>query len=568
VKDITQENKNMKTSISSANSTKVFALGGLEEIGKNMYCFEYQDEIFIIDTGVKFPSAELLGIDYIIPDFDYLKKNESKIKGIIITHGHEDHIGGVPFILKTLNIPILYSGPMAMELIKSKLKEHKMNINTKFEIYEDDSVFTSKFFKISFFRVVHSIPDAFGIVLETPAGRYVYTGDYKVEFNNLNEKVNFSRITQLGDAGVDLMLSDSTNSMQTEQIALSEKTIANNIHKIMERSKGRFIVSTFASNVNRVNHVIESAYKLGRKILPLGKSMEKNVLISRKLKYTDLPNSAFIKQDQMGSYKDHEILIVCTGSQGEEMAALSRMARGEHRIVKLKNTDTVILSSSPIPGNNYDVNALVNNLTKSKVNLILNDDKNKVHASGHGSSYELQLMISLLQPKYFMPVHGEVRMLKQHKKLAMEVGVPEENIFVQKLGDILEVNKNGVKYVKTVKAGPSFVGGGHIHSNSVLMLRDRQILSQEGTLIVILKVSKKNMMIARRPNIISKGFISNTNREELYELELFLYNLLAKVIFNKDTEKKNKQLLVAELSKIIDEKYKKSPIILTLIQRF
>ncbi len=568
MKDITQENKNMKTSISSANSTKVFALGGLEEIGKNMYCFEYQDEIFIIDTGVKFPSAELLGIDYIIPDFDYLKKNESKIKGIIITHGHEDHIGGVPFILKTLNIPILYSGPMAMELIKSKLKEHKMNINTKFEIYEDDSVFTSKFFKISFFRVVHSIPDAFGIVLETPAGRYVYTGDYKVEFNNLNEKVNFSRITQLGDAGVDLMLSDSTNSMQTEQIALSEKTIANNIHKIMERSKGRFIVSTFASNVNRVNHVIESAYKLGRKILPLGKSMEKNVLISRKLKYTDLPNSAFIKQDQMGSYKDHEILIVCTGSQGEEMAALSRMARGEHRIVKLKNTDTVILSSSPIPGNNYDVNALVNNLTKSKVNLILNDDKNKVHASGHGSSYELQLMISLLQPKYFMPVHGEVRMLKQHKKLAMEVGVPEENIFVQKLGDILEVNKNGVKYVKTVKAGPSFVGGGHIHSNSVLMLRDRQILSQEGTLIVILKVSKKNMMIARRPNIISKGFISNTNREELYELELFLYNLLAKVIFNKDTEKKNKQLLVAELSKIIDEKYKKSPIILTLIQRF
>lgn len=562
-------NNNYKNNLTKKiTPTKIYALGGLEEIGKNMYCFEYLDEIFIIDTGVKFPSEELLGIDYIIPNFEYLKNNEHKIKGLIITHGHEDHIGGVPFILKTLNIPYVYSAPMGMELIKSKLREHKLQLNTKFELYDEDSIFTSKYFKISFFRVVHSIPDAFGIVLETPTGRNVYTGDYKVEFNNLKERVNFSKIAQLGDEGVDILLSDSTNSLQVDKIALSEKTIADNIEKIMLKSKGRVIVSTFASNVNRVNHIIESAHKSGRKILPLGKSMEKNVQISRKLGYTKLPNTAFIKQEQTIAFKDHELLIVCTGSQGEKMAALSRMARGEHRHIKLKSTDTVILSSSPIPGNNYDVNNLVNNLTYARVNLILNDENNKVHASGHGSSYELQLMLSLLRPKYFMPVHGEVRMLKQHKKIAVEIGLPIENIFVQKLGDVLEITKKEVRVGKSVPAGPSFVGGNQIHIDSTRILRDRQILSEEGAVIIVLKVSKQTQKIIRRPNIISKGFVSTIdNRDELYEIETFLYSLLSDTLINKENEKQIKKTIVLQLSKIINDRYKKNPIILPLLQK-
>ncbi|WP_342189987.1 ribonuclease J [Spiroplasma endosymbiont of Dilophus febrilis] len=503
-------NKNNEIIIDDIRNTKVFALGGLEEVGKNTYCIEHDDEIIIIDAGVKFPEGILLGIDAIIPDYTYLKENAKKVKAIFITHGHEDHIGGIPYLLKEIDIPFIYAPRLAAALIRERLKE--FNIGQKTKIIEIDGSNEDqnkmkgllKNFQLKYFAVNHSIPDAFGIAINTPNGKVVTTGDYKFDWTPLGHKADLEEMAKMGQTGVTLFLSDSTNS-EIEGYTMTETKIIKNISDYFLKAKGRILISTFASNVHRIQQIIEVAQKYNRKILIFGRSLERIIKIIREMGHLKISDKQFIKPHETDQYHKDEILIICTGSQGEPMAALSRISTGTHKAISIIPGDTVIFSSSPIPGNQASVEMVVNRLSRLGANVLENSSFNSLHTSGHASQEEQKLMLTLIKPTYFMPMHGDYRMLKAHGQTAESVGVAKENIFICANGDQINLYKGKAILGKRIETSAIYVDGKDTSGLTTRITRDRQILANDGLIAVVVSINSQTNELLCNPTIISRG---------------------------------------------------------------
>ncbi|MCK4551603.1 MAG: ribonuclease J [Tenericutes bacterium] len=503
----------MKKIDAATNEILIFALGGLGEYGKNMYCFQYKDEIIIIDSGLLFPDEYLMGIDYVIPDYTYLIKNQDKVKALVISHGHEDHIGGIPFLIKQVHIPVIYASGLSYGLVKSKLEE-KSSIPVNLKEYKEDDEITIGNFKITFFRTNHSIPDSFGIKLATPIGNVVHTGDFKFDFSPTGADSNYHRMAKIGEEGVLCLLSDSTNS-ELEDFTISEKVVSETIKEMFKNIEGRIVISTFASNIHRVQQIVEASILTGRKIAVFGRSMVKNIDVGTKLGYIKAPKGTFIYTRNNRTINADKLTIICTGSQGEPLAALTRIAAGTHRQISLKPGDTVVFSSSAIPGNLESVNRTINMLYKKGANVITQSPFADVHASGHGGQNELKLMLKLMKPKYFFPVHGEYRMLKMHSKLGIDTGVLPKNSFVLENGDVLAVNQEKA-YVKTkVKTADVYVDSDSIGEVGSLVIKDRRELSDDGLLSVIITVDQEHKEVICSPNIVSKGFIYIEDHQQM-----------------------------------------------------
>lgn len=543
--------------------TKIFALGGLGEVGKNMYCFMTGEEIIITDVGITFPSGELPGVDYIIPDFSFLKKNEKYIKALIITHGHEDHIGGIPFLLQTLNVPAIYSPNQAVGLIQKKLDERGINYKNLYA-YQEDTILKFKNMSVEFFRTTHSIPDSHGIVIHTPNGTIVTTGDFKFDLTPIGPIANLHKMAAIGEKGVSLLLSDSTNALN-EGMSVSESKVDEALSSMISSHNGRIIIATFASNIYRLKHIVDTCKRNNRKIAIFGRSMENNIEISLKegyIKHKDI----FITPEEANRLDSNKVCLLCTGSQGEPLAALSRIANGTHKQIRLQSDDLVIFSSSAIPGNALSISKTINKLYLQGVKVCTNTSISDVHTSGHGNQEELKLMLRLIKPKYFMPFHGEYRMLKTHADLAIECGIPKENTFIMENGDVLSLSKGKIKRDKAVQAGDVYVDGSRIGEIGVAVMKERKIMSRDGIVIVTFNVSSSNNNLLGDVNITTRGFVQiQDNIDLLKQIErvskkIVLANLSKHVAINE-----MKSNIITELADYISDKTGRYPAIMPII---
>lgn len=546
--------------------TKLIVLGGLGEVGKNMYCLMHDDEIIIIDAGISFPEGELLGIDYVLPDYTFLKQNEEKIKALIITHGHEDHIGAIPFLLQAVNIPAIYAPNQAKELITIKLQDRNIRYDTLYA-YTDKDILKFKHFEIEFFRTTHSIPDSHGIYLKTPNGSVITTGDFKFDLTPIGPMADLHKMAELGKRGVDLLLSDSTNALN-EGMSISESKVDNALMDIFDKyTSERIIIATFASNIYRLKHIVETCYKHNRKICVFGRSMDNNIKISIEGGYID-HKEIIITPEEAKNLKPNEVCLLCTGSQGEPLAALSRMADGTFRQIALRPDDIVIFSSSPIPGNALSISRTINKLYLKGVKVFTNTSLSELHTSGHANQEELKLMIRLIKPKYLMPFHGDYRMLKRHANLGVECGIPKENTFVLENGDILTIKDHVITKSKEKVSGEDiYVDGNRIGEVGSVVLRDRKIMANDGILVVIANIDmeKRNLLI--KPNITTRGFILvNENEELIKQIEDVAYNVIKDKLDNtKDNINEIKSKIIGDLIIFIEQKTGRRPIILPVI---
>jgi len=511
------------------SNLKIIALGGLDEIGKNITVFEYEDEIVLVDCGLEFPEDDMLGVDLVIPDVTYLIKNKDKIKGLVITHGHEDHIGAIPYVLKQVNMPI-YATKLTAKLIEHKLEEHHIRNQVKVNIVNQGDTVNFGKMQVEFIRSSHSIPDAVMLAIHTPVGTVIHTGDFKVDYTPIDgQEMDLGRLAEIGNRGVLALLSDSTNS-ERKGFTMSEKSIGPVFDNLFEGCKKRIVVATFASNVHRVQQIVNSAVKFGRKIAVSGRSMINMIEAARNLSYIDAPDDLFIDIDMIKNYTDDQLVIITTGSQGETMSALTRMANGEHKKVTLTGNDLVIISANPIPGNEKSVSKVIDQLMKIGTEVVYSALAD-VHVSGHACQEEQKLIMALVRPKYFLPVHGEYRQLMAHRDTAIEMGIPKENIFITGNGRVLELNENEAKFTGTVPSGRVMVDGLGVGDVGNIVLRDRQHLSQDGLIVIVMTMDNQTGEIVAGPDVISRGFVyvresenlmddvKSYIREEIHELE-------------------------------------------------
>ena len=494
---------------------KIIPLGGLDEIGKNITVFEYGNEIVLVDCGLEFPEDDMLGVDLVIPDITYLEKNKEKIKGLVITHGHEDHIGSIPYLLRQINVPI-YATKLTVGLIKNKLEEHKLLASTKLVTVEQGQTVNFGNIKVEFIRSSHSIPDSVMLAITTPAGTVLHTGDFKVDYTPIdNQLMDLGRIAELGNKGILALLSDSTNA-ERKGFTMSESSVGEVFDRLFQNNSKRIVVATFASNVHRVQQIVNSAVKYGRKIAVCGRSMINMIETARELGYIESPENLFIDIDMIKNYADDQLVIITTGSQGETMSALTRMAAGEHKKVIITPNDMVIISATPIPGNEKLVSNVINDLMKIGAEVVYSALED-IHVSGHACQEEQKLILALARPKYFIPVHGEYRQLRAHAETAKKMGIPPENIFLLNNGRVLELNKKEAKITTSVPSGRILVDGLGVGDVGNIVLRDRQHLSQDGLIVIVMTMDSSTGEIVSGPDVVSRGFVYVRESENLME---------------------------------------------------
>ena len=545
-------------------NTKIIPLGGLGEVGKNMYVVMHNSEIIIVDSGVMFPDDELLGIDYVIPDYTFLKENENKIKALVITHGHEDHIGSIPFLLQTVDIPKIYAPSNAKELIDKKLEERNIIYKNLF-VYDENTVIKTKYFNIEFFRTTHSIPDSHGVVIHTPDGTIVMTGDFKFDMTPIGPMSNLHKMAKIGEKGVSVLMSDSTNAL-VPGVSLSESVVDENLGEIFSSCKdSRIILATFASNVYRIKHIMETCKKNNRKVALFGRSMENMVDVALKCGYFK-DKDIVITAEEANHMKPNEVCLLCTGSQGEPLAALSRIASGTHRQITLMPDDVVIFSSSPIPGNGASVSKTINKLYKKGVKVFTNA-MSEIHSSGHANQEELKLMIRLFKPRYFVPYHGEFRMLKTHADLGVMCGVNKNNTFVLENGDVLNLRKGVVTPGGKVQAGEVYVDGSRIGEVGSAVIKDRILMSNNGILVIIANIDTENKVLLSTPAVTTRGYILvNENEDLIRDIQSISQDIINKCLKSKYFNYNDmKSEIINGLIPFLSDKTGRVPIILPLV---
>lgn len=554
----------MKPNIKN-NEVAVFGLGGLDEIGKNTYGVQFQDELIIIDAGIKFPEDDLLGIDYVIPDYSYLVENKEKIKGLFITHNHLDHIGGIPYLLKEINVPI-YGSKLAIAMIRKNLEEYNLLRTTELHVINEDTIIKFRKLTVEFFHTNHSVAESFGISVQTPYGYVVQTGDFKFDFTPpFGEHSNLQKMARIGEEGVITLLSDSTNAT-VDGFTDSEKEVSESILGLVENIEGRIIFASFASNLSRIQQIIQAAQLTNRKVAIFGRSMVDGIEVGIELGYIQTDPSIFIEPHEIKKYPDNEILILCTGSQGEPFAALSRIANGTHRQISIIPGDTVMFSSSPIPGNTNSVNNLTNQLLEAGAEII-HGKVNTIHTSGHGAKEELKLMLRLMKPKYFVPIHGERRMQHEHVELAINTGVKAENCFILDNGDVLSFTDQKARIAGSFNAGDVYIDGSGIGDIGNVVLSDRRALSNNGLVVIVATIDVENRQILAGPDIISRGFIYMRESGDLIKRakQVAYQSLQRSFNYKHLNEYKMRNDLIEDLKTFLYNETERDPMILPVV---